>query len=161
MIYVILLFFIIILDHVTKIYVAGQGPSLHVTVIDKVLNIVYKQNTGAAFSSGANTTWAQPLFITLTVIILPVLFVVFLKLGNNRKWLKTAIIFVIGGTIGNFIERIVFGAVTDFIDMHFYVCNIADVALTVGAVMLVIWFLFLDKEALIPIKKISGKKKNG
>lgn len=159
MIYAILLFFIVILDQITKIYVAGND--VNITLIEKVLNIKYTTNSGAAFSSGANTTWAQPLFIALTVVILPILYIVFLRLGKDKKWLKTSIIFIIGGTIGNFIERIVFGAVTDFIDVPFFAnFNVADIALTVGAIMLIFWFLCLDSDALIPIRKI-GKKKNG
>ncbi|MBO7377712.1 MAG: signal peptidase II, partial [Clostridia bacterium] len=56
------------------------------------------------------------------------------------------------------IDRIVFGEVTDFLYLHWIKasCNVADVALTVGAVMLVIYFLFIDKDALIPIKKENG-----
>ena len=71
---------------------------------------------------------------------------------------------LIGGTLGNFIDRIVFNSVTDFIHIHFFpaIFNVADIALTVGAIMLIVWFVFLDDEAIIPIgkKKSKNEKQN-
>ena len=160
MIYAIILFAVIAADQFTKIYVSAQGAGWNVPVIPGLLSFVYGKNSGAAFSSLAGVEWAQTFFAILTVIILPVLFVVFLRLKNNRKWLKTCITLIMAGTIGNFIDRQVFGEVTDFIWVEFFAnFNIADIALTVGAIMLVFWFVFLDDEALIPIGK-KRKKKN-
>lgn len=162
MIYVILLFAILILDHATKIFAAAQGAGWDVTVIPEILSFTYVKNTGAAFSSFAGKEWAQTFFIVITCIVLPILYVVFLRLKNDRKWLKTTIILLIAGTIGNFIDRLLFQGVTDFINVHFFAnFNVADIALTVGAIMLVFYFLFLDEDALIPVKKKFKGKNNG
>lgn len=162
MIYVIILFAVLIVDHVTKIFVSAQGPTWEVTIIPEIFSFKYGKNPGAAFSSLAGVEWAQTFFIVLTCIILPVLFFVFLKLDKDKKWLKTTIILIISGTIGNFIDRLVFGEVTDFIFVHFFAnFNVADIALTVGAFMLIFWFVFLDDEALIPIRKKNKEKANG
>ncbi len=169
MIYAIVLFAIIILDQVTKIIAAVQPEGWNVELISwnssQLLGFRYVENDGAAFGSLGDKPWAQTFFAVLTCVVLPVLFVIFLRLKNDKKWLKTTIILILAGTIGNFIDRLVFKYVIDFIDMYFYVCNIADVALTVGAIMLVFWYLFLDDEALIPVKKLrqksAEKKQNG
>ena len=103
----------------------------------------------------------QLFFFILTVIILPILYIVFLRLPKDKKWLKTTVILILGGTIGNFIDRVVFKGVTDFIYVHFFAnFNVADIALTVGAIMLIFWFLFLDNDAIIPIRKMK-KDNNG
>ena len=162
MVYAIIMFAILALDQITKIYVSAQGASWEVTVIPGVFSFIYGKNRGAAFSSLANADWAQTFFAVLTFIILPVLFVVFLRLKKGNKWLKTSLILIIAGTIGNFIDRLVFKEVTDFIYVHFFAnFNVADISLTVGAIMLVVYFLFLDKDALIPMGKNRKKKTDG
>ena len=158
MVYVLILFGIIILDQVTKVLVASQGAGWSITIIPEVFSFTYTVNRGAAFSFLGDAEWGQTFFFVITIIILPVLFIAFLRLGKNRKWLKTTIILILAGTIGNFIDRVVFKGVTDFIYVHFFAnFNVADISLTVGAIMLIFWFLFLDDEALFRI----GKKKNG
>ncbi|MBP5307829.1 MAG: signal peptidase II [Clostridia bacterium] len=162
MLYVLVLFAIIAIDQITKIYVSAQGPMWEVTVIPNVFSFVYGKNSGAAFSSFAGTDWAQTFFVVLTCIVLPVLFIVFLRIKNNNKWLKTTIILIIAGTVGNFIDRIVFKEVTDFIYVHFFAnFNVADVSLTVGAIMLIFYYLFLDNDALISIGKKRKRKTDG
>ncbi|MBP5193450.1 MAG: signal peptidase II [Clostridia bacterium] len=158
MVYAIVLILIIALDQITKVIFAANGVGWGFDGIPGFIDFYCTKNSGAAWSFGANTSWAQTLFISLTCVILPALFVLFLGIRNDNKWLKTTVIFIIAGTIGNFIDRIVFGEVTDFLYLHWIKasCNVADVALTVGAVMLVIYFLFIDKDALIPIKKENG-----
>ena len=78
----------------------------------------------------------------------------------NKKdsiWLNCSIITIMAGAVGNFIDRIVFQEVRDFLYVEFFAnCNVADTAITVGAIMFVIYLLFLDKEALFK-KKQNGK----
>ena len=158
MVYILVLFGIIIVDQLTKVLVASQGAGWNITIIPDIFSLTYTKNTGAAFSFLGDTEWGQTFFFVLTLIILPVLFVVFLRLPNDIKWLKTTVIMIIAGTIGNFIDRVIFKGVTDFIYVHFFAnFNVADIALTVGAIMLIFWFVFLDSEAIIPIRK---KKSN-
>ena len=164
MVYFLVLIFIILADQVTKIAVAAQGTGWSMEIIPGLFSFDYTQNKGAAFSCLSGVGWAQDFFAILTFIILPVLYIAFLYMGKNRKWLKTSFVLLIGGTLGNFIDRIVFNSVTDFIHIHFFpaIFNVADIALTVGAIMLIVWFVFLDDEAIIPIgkKKRKNEKQN-
>ncbi len=162
MVYLLILILIIAADQVTKIAVAAQGAGWSMEVIPGLLTFDYTRNEGAAFSCLSGVSWAQDFFAILTFITLPILYVAYLKMGKNRKWLKTTLILLMGGTIGNFIDRTVFNSVTDFIHVHFFpaVFNVADIALTVGAIMLIFWFVFLDDEAIILIGK-NRNKKNG
>jgi len=159
MIYAILLILIVLLDQATKILISSHMPlntGIELIPGEWGFSIHHVKNDGAAFSFLGDTDWGQKFFFVLTIIILPILFIVFLRLKNDKKWLKTTVIFIIGGTIGNFIDRVVFGMVTDFLWPHWFAnFNVADIFLTVGAIMLIFWFLFLDDEAIIKI----GKKK--
>ena len=118
MIYLIILIGIIALDHITKIFVNVQGPMWEIPIIEDIFSLSYAKNPGAALGFLSDKEWGQTFFFILTCVILPVLYIIFLKLGKNRKWLKTALILIIGGTIGNFIDRLVFKEVTDFLAEH-------------------------------------------
>ena len=79
---------------------------------------------------------------------------------KNYKFLTVALVFVISGALGNFIDRLMYDGVVDFIGFiffgwHFPVFNIADICMCVGVVMVLIHFLFLDNNALF---KKNGKE---
>ena len=78
MIYAIILFLVLIIDHISKIYVSAQGPAWEITIIPNIFSFKYGKNPGAAFSSFAGEEWAQTFFLVLTCVILPILFFVFL-----------------------------------------------------------------------------------
>ena len=87
----------------------------------------------------------------------------FSKFGNKRgsKWLNVTIAIIIAGALGNFIDRLALKGVRDFIYVTFFAnFNVADIAITVGAIMLVVYVLFLDKDALFKIKKKDGAGEN-
>ena len=80
---------------------------------------------------------------------------------NKQTWLKYSIALIIGGTVGNFIDRLAFSGVTDFIgfifgDYHFPVFNLADSYLVIGVIMMIVHFLFFDENAIF--KKKDGNK---
>ena len=80
-------------------------------------------------------------FSTVAIIGLAIYLFRFCK---ETKWVKVALAMIIGGGIGNMIDRIALGYVVDFVDftlIHFAVFNVADSFVSVGAVMLVIWFV--------------------
>ncbi len=132
------------------------------TVIDGFFYLTYTVNTGAAWSFLSDVSWGQLFFKILTsvAIILFVLFYVY-ALIKNYKWLQVSICLVLGGTIGNFIDRVLFDGVTDFISFvfgsyHFPVFNLADSFLVVGVIMIIVHYLFIDGNAVF--KKKNGKK---
>lgn len=153
----------IVLDLLTKSYFKDLYFKQGTTVFIKgLISITYVQNTGAAWSFLSGVSWAQTFFKILTVVALCLFTAMYLYAMKKRyKWLMYSIVFIVGGTIGNFVDRVAFGYVRDFIlltFMDFPVFNIADSFLCVGVVMFVIHYLFLDSDALF--KKSSDNKDN-
>jgi len=137
---------IIFLDQVTKALILHFLP-LYSTmeVIPGLFNLVHARNTGAAFSilAGANSVWRQGLFVVLTVAVVTILLFAYGKLRSDDRWSRTAYAFIIGGALGNLIDRLRLGEVVDFLDCyagsyHWPAFNIADSAITAGALMLVV-----------------------
>ena len=152
MFYIILFAVTLILDQVSKIIC--DALQVDIPVIENVLRIEIAYNKGASFSFLAGKPWAQTFFIILTVVILVAgtLFVIIKK--PKGKWLNSAIALMFSGPIGNFIDRLAFRYVRDFINVPFFAnFNIADCCLCIGAFMLMVYVLFLDEEAIFPVKK--------
>lgn len=158
---VVVLALTIFLDQWTKLYfkeyVLKNGK---ITIIKDFFYLTYTVNTGAAWSFLADVSWGQTFFKIITAVAL-VCFVLFYIYAfvKHYKWLQFSIVLVLGGTIGNFIDRIVQNGVTDFIsfifgDYSFPIFNLADSFLVVGVIMVLVHYLFLDGNAVF-------KKKNG
>lgn len=131
------------LDQVTKIIFMEQ----RFTLIKNLVVIEPRYNDGAAFSS---LSGERVFFVVFTVIALVVMFY-FLISGKWSKSLffRITLSIMIGGVIGNFVDRLAIGAVRDFIYLPplKFVCNIADIAITVACVMFMIYLFFIrDKE---------------
>ena len=166
--YIILFFATLLLDQITKIIVdANMALYDTIPVIDNALitfSITNHYNEGASFSFLANAEWAQTFFICLTVAVLVGAFIFLIFAKIDSKWLKATITLLISGTIGNFIDRIAFGHVRDFLDLQkifgieFANFNIADCCLTIGAFMLIFYVLFLDKDGLFSKKGSSAEE---
>ena len=150
-IYVVIVIAIVGADQLTKALTDGVTS---IEIIKDILYISSTKNTGAAFSMLGDAPWARIFFIVLTVVAVA-LATVFLFLNKKKsKWLDISIVVVIGGAIGNFIDRVALRYVRDFIYVTFFAnFNVADIAITVGAIMLVVYFLFIDAEALFRPKK--------
>ena len=147
----------IVIDRVTKSYIERMYAEgwRGTTVIEGFFEITRSLNKGAAWSLFADKEWAQTFFKILTVIafFLFSAYYVFAVI-KNKKWLKYSLAFIIGGMIGNFIDRVAFGAVTDFLSFtfgsyNFPTFNMADTFLCVGVIMLMVYYLFLDDAALL------------
>ena len=101
-------------------------------------------NKGAAFSFLASESgWQRWFFTVIALSVSSVMTVWLMKLKANEKWLAAALALVIGGAMGNLYDRIAYGHVVDFIHLHwdehyFPAFNIADSAITLGAMMLLI-----------------------
>ena len=135
---------VVVLDQVSK-WVMVSWLSLYETVaVIPYFNLTMAHNTGAAFSflAGAGG-WQRWFFIGLTSVISIVLFVWLKKLSTQAKLEAISISLILGGAIGNVIDRIYYGYVIDFLDVyvgtyHWPAFNIADSAICMGAVLLVI-----------------------
>lgn len=132
---------ILTLDLVTKFLLTNKT----IILIDGVLSFKYSENTGAAFSIFEN----QVLMLIIFTIVFLIALIAFARFMKHKKhWLfNVSYGLVLGGAIGNLIDRIAFGYVRDFVSldfMNFAIFNLADSALCVGVVLLCIYLLFID-----------------
>lgn len=157
---------VLALDLITKSLAVTY--SFNFVVIPKLLKFKLAYNTGAAFSFLSDKDWAQTFFIILTFIVLALIvsFFVFkiIKKQKPSKWLSISLALAFSGALGNLIDRIAFSKVRDFIllfyetDIFPAIFNVADISLVVGVIMLCVYFLFLDKDALF--KKQDKEEKS-
>lgn len=110
-------------------------------------------NTGAAFSFLADGAgWQRWLFALIAIVVSGILVVWLKRLNKNEVWIPIALALVLGGALGNLCDRIVLGHVVDFVLVHWHdrwyfpAFNLADSAITVGAIML-IFDMFLPKRS--------------
>jgi len=136
---------VIVLDQLSKVYIQ-KTMKLHQTikVIDGLFDITYVLNKGAAFSFLADKPegFTIPFFIIVSVIAIGIIGFLFYKTEKSDYVSLIAFALLLGGSIGNLIDRIRHGAVTDFLDFyiqqyHWPAFNVADSAITTGV------FLFL------------------
>lgn len=135
---------VVVLDQATKI-VAEHMLVMHRPVeLMPFLNLTLTYNTGAAFSLLSQAGgWQRWFFAGLSVAVSVVLVIWMWRSSPRERWLACGLALVLGGALGNLWDRLVLGAVVDFIDVfygswHWPAFNIADSAICVGAFMLVI-----------------------
>lgn len=131
-------------DYIIKILVINNlKPVSTVEVISGLFSLTYVENRGAAFGMLSDARW---IFITFTIIIIAVM-IYFLFTKRITSWLfNISAILIIGGGIGNLIDRIFYGYVVDYLSISFFppVCNFADYCITVGAALMVIYLIFFS-----------------
>ena len=158
-------------DQITKaIAFAVMGENAPVTmVIPGFLGFNTVLNEGISFSIGEDGEWTQPIVIAITAVASIVIAVLICKLPKRRLLLRYALVLILAGAVGNLIDRIAMQAVRDFIYMNFgfvdFSNNVADLEITVGAVMLIICLLFVDEEAIFrpapkesPAQEMKGEE---
>jgi signal peptidase II len=139
-----LAFFLVIADQFTKVLILGYYQLGDSTYVTSFFNIVRAHNTGAAFSFlAAASGWQRWLFTGIGVAA--TLFILYLlKTHPGQKLFCFALACVLGGAVGNVIDRMVHGYVVDFLQFHwnnrwyFPAFNVADMAITVGAASLIL-----------------------
>ncbi len=143
---------VIIADQITKFFAVYYLPFSQPLMIFPFFNLMLLYNTGAAFSMlGHAGEWASWLFAGLAVLISILILLWLHRTPKANAWLGVALTLILGGAIGNLIDRISHGFVIDFIQLHlqqYYwpAFNIADSAICVGAVMVAIEVLFRHKK---------------
>lgn len=152
---------IVILDQVAKFFVVHYLNIGHdVTILDKILSFGYVENRGAAFGVMNNSRW---LFVAVTLIAMGFLIWYIVKKRPTHKLLRASLALIGGGAVGNFIDRLFFGRVIDFIKFSFFdfpYFNIADSCLTIGVILLAIYILFFDKKGETNGGKLNSSRHN-
>jgi len=138
---------IIVLDAVTK-WMVSANITLHdaITVVPNLFSIVHVRNTGAAFGIGANAeSQVVPLLLNSGAILVFLIVVAYaLRTPLTDRTLQIGLHLILGGAIGNLVDRFRFGYVVDFLDLyvrdhHWPAFNVADSAICIGIAL-----LFLD-----------------
>ncbi|UST84287.1 signal peptidase II [Pseudomonas siliginis] len=135
---------VLVIDQASKFYFEARLEMFQqIVIIPDLFSWTLAYNTGAAFSFLADSSgWQRWLFALIAIVVSAVLVVWLKRLGRNDTWLAVALALVLGGALGNLYDRIALGHVIDFILVHwqnrwyFPAFNIADSAITVGAIML-------------------------
>lgn len=115
------------------------------------LNLTLSFNTGAAFGFLNDASgWQNFFFVAVALIATTIIFVWLRRLQPAERLIAVALCLILGGAIGNLLDRLFYGYVVDFIDVvfgswHFWTFNIADSAISIGAVLLVIDTLGIGK----------------
>jgi signal peptidase II len=149
---------VIVADQVTK-YSIVQSMRLHesIPIVPNLFSLTYIRNPGAAFGllAGSSNAFRMVFFGMTSLFALALLGTILFRLPE-KDWIgQLSIAGILGGAIGNLIDRLRFGEVIDFLDVyiesyHWPAFNVADSAITVGVVCLIVHFAFERKDEPVP-----------
>ena len=138
---IILSIIFLIVDQITKILVVNSlVPGENIEIIKNIFNIIYTNNTGAAFS----ILLGKRIFLIVVAVLIIGVLLYYIKRNKIEKKIDIiALSFVIGGSLGNLIDRIVRGYVIDFISIkignyNFPIFNVADILIVIGVFLLLL-----------------------
>ncbi len=141
---------IVVADQVAKWAVLGSFAPGERRVLTGFFNLVLVFNKGAAFSFLADAPgWQTPLFVVFSLVAAVIVSVLLFR-SPGRPMFYAGLALILGGALGNVIDRLRFGQVVDFLDFHaigwhWPAFNVADSAITVGAALLILEGLFHEK----------------
>ena len=138
-----LAFILLLADQFTKILIVGYYHLGDSTPVTSFFNVVRVHNTGAAFSFLAGASGWQRWFFTGVGLVAAAVIVWMMRTHPGQKLFCFALACILGGAIGNVIDRLLYGYVVDFLDFHwagwhFPAFNLADSAITLGAACLIL-----------------------
>ena len=138
-----LVFLIFLFDRISKIYVINLDKKFFGSEIysSKFLNIELYWNTGIAF--GLFSFSENYLYNLLTFVIVIVIMIVIFMIAISKDFKKYPLLMILGGALGNLVDRIFFKAVPDFIDfhiqnLHWFIFNVADIFISVGIIFMIL-----------------------
>ncbi len=141
---------IILLDRVSKIWIMNNmdiGTSW--VLIDGVLNISYVHNRGAAFGIMQGMSWV---FVALAAVVV-VGAVYYHSKYRPERWIQYALALIVGGSLGNVIDRLLYQSVVDFISVGWFpIFNVADIAIVSGGILFMIYILLNDESSTFRMK---------
>ncbi|MDO5043892.1 MAG: signal peptidase II [Coriobacteriia bacterium] len=146
LVFLLIIAVLLVIDQSSKVWAreALAGLTSPLVGIPKILNFTYVENTGAAFGILEGAYWY--FIVMATLVSLASLW--FILGGHYHSKLQVfSLSLIVAGALGNIIDRIAYGFVTDFLSfafMNFPVFNVADICITIGAALFVIAVLFLD-----------------
>lgn len=166
MVYAIIIFAVLFIDQLSKALVFAFGVE-NVSIIPGFLGIDKVMNPGMAYGMLGDKAWAMPVFIAVTALAMVVFLILLIRVKRKKRFLRVALSLILCGALGNFIDRILLEGVRDFIALSVgnisflnFTCNVADIAITAGAVMLILDLLFIDEDAVFKFGNKHKEKKD-
>jgi len=137
---------VLILDQITKALVHNLMPLYHsIEIVPNFVHLTYIRNTGAAFGflAGSRSTLRMAFFLLVSIVAIACVIYLLKNLRPSRNTLTVSLSLILGGAIGNLIDRLRMGEVIDFIDLHWHrlhwpAFNVADSAISIGVILLFI-----------------------
>ncbi len=132
------------IDQLIKFFVSVYlQPVGKVNVIGDIFKLTYVENRGVAFGMFSDMRWV---FVVLTVALLAIIIIYMFIKKPQGKFFYICSALIIGGGIGNLIDRVFYGYVIDYLSLSFFppVCNFADYCITAGTVLLMVYLLFFS-----------------
>lgn len=134
----------VVLDQITKAFVSSHYAVGDARALFPGLRLYYTKNDGAAFSILSGHRW---LFLWFSMLAMGLIVYLLIRYSRRHPLLTVSLAMVLGGGLGNLIDRVLYGSVVDFLDftfMRFAVFNVADIFVTCGAVALGVYLLFVE-----------------
>ena len=150
---------ILLLDQLTKLLVRTQiALNDSIEIVPGFLNLVHVRNTGAAFGflNGVDLGYKQLLMTAVAVVALLAIGLYTWRVGSQERLTRAGLALILGGAVGNLIDRASVGYVVDFVDAywrsyHFWAFNVADSAITVGACLLILDMFVATSDVSTPV----------
>jgi signal peptidase II len=144
---------IVAVDQLTKFLVRSSIPLYAKrTIIPELLDFTHVQNTGAAFGilNAADFPYKSAVMIGIATLALVAISLYARQLGSHEKLSRYGLALILGGAFGNLIDRAIAGYVVDFVDVywgeaHFWAFNVADAAITIGAILVLMEMIGLGR----------------
>jgi signal peptidase II len=139
---------VVVLDQWSKYWIVANFREYEVLTVWPVFNLTLVYNTGAAFSFLSDAGgWQRWFFVTVGVLVSLVMVIWLARLQSRERWTALGLALVVGGAVGNLIDRVVLGKVVDFLQWHWQdwywpSFNLADSAITLGVILLLLDGLF-------------------
>ena len=143
---------VLVLDQSSKLFADAMLEMYQAVAVIPGFALTKVYNAGAAFSFlGDASGWQRWFFIVLTTMVSIILFAWLRRLGPGESRTALALALILGGAVGNLIDRLVYGYVIDFLDVyygdwHWPTFNIADSAITVGAALMIVDAIFSNQK---------------
>lgn len=144
--YYIIIGIVLIVDQLSKyLILINMAPGQSIPIFDEIFYLTFVRNTGAAFSNFQDQRWG---LVVVTSLVLIVLMVFFVRNIRKEHWsLLLATSLIVGGGLGNLLDRIRLGYVVDMFDFQFWpVFNIADMGVVIGCGLLILNVVWLGKK---------------
>ena len=142
---------VVVLDQWSKHWIVANFREYEVLTVWPVFNLTLVYNTGAAFSFLSDAGgWQRWFFVTVGVLVSLVMVIWLARLQPRERWTALGLALVVGGAVGNLIDRVVLGKVVDFLQWHWQdwywpSFNLADSAITLGVILLLVDGLFGER----------------